>query len=86
MGEPLTLDEVGVTEEDAAQVIYDLRRSVKVLEDRLLHATAIAEAGLSILRRITDSGDISFTGRAAQDFQRIKGHLEFWNKDDRADS
>jgi hypothetical protein len=26
MGQPLTLDEVGVSEQDAAQVIYDLRR------------------------------------------------------------
>lgn len=35
MGQPLTLDEVGVTEVDAAQTIYDLRRELNIVKSKL---------------------------------------------------
>lgn len=62
MGQPLTLDEIGVSEADAAQVIYDLRRQ---LVDGVTDVAALRhDERRRVAALIEDAADtlVDFTG------------------------
>lgn len=77
MGQPLTLDEVGVAPEDAAQVIYDLRRKVEALEDQpngwmIAHHRAAGSSTLHFGPFVT-MGDVEKWMRDVGEPNRVSG-------------
>lgn len=64
MGEPLTLDEVAVAPEDAAQVIYDLRREYNQLRAEMVRWHDRAEAAEKVIATV--HGRVTWDGPAHQ--------------------